>query len=509
MILLSMNLPIVSCAEMRRIEEQTFAGGVTADSLMEKVGLQIAQAVWEWIPRQGKALIYYGKGHNGGDALVAARLLAKDGWRIELRPQEADPAKLAALTAAKLQEFKAVERELWPAGELDHRPVVILDGLLGIGATGRLRDDIRVLTREINALRARSGARVFAVDLPTGLDGDTGAADADCVVADVTVTAGYAKSGLVADGAAAHVGRLCVAALADFEPYAPTQYSLETATPASLRGLLARRNFDSYKTQYGRVGIVAGSEGFTGAAVLCAAGALRGGAGLVTIYAPADIQQILAVKAPPEVMVRPVRSYSEVLEQKLDVLALGPGLGKERAGAILQLIEHVAVPMVLDADGLNIVAEHDAGLLERCAGPRLLTPHPGEMARIFPETDKLSRLETVTRFTSQHAKAQHPITLLLKGSRTAIHEHGRPVSYNTTGNPGMGTGGMGDVLTGVCAALIGQHLSLYDAARVGAWVCGHAAEMGAGADGAEEGLSAMDVAHGLGGAFSHLRDGYL
>ncbi len=494
---------------MRRIEQQTFAAGVSAEALMEEVGRQIAQAICQFVPRPGAAIVYYGKGNNGGDALVAARHLAAAGWGIELRPQERDASKLAELTAKNLAAFESAQPRARPCRpHLNPRVAVIIDGLLGIGAAGPLREDIRRLTREINARRADAGARVLAVDLPTGLDADTGEADPDCVVADFTVTAGYSKAGLVADGASAHVGRLCVAALPQFEPYAPRESTGETATPESLRGLLARRNFDSYKTQYGRIGIVAGSPGFTGAAVLCANGALRGGAGLVTIYAPEDIQPILAVTAPPEVMVRPVKSYAEVLEAKHDVLALGPGLGKERAGAILQLIEHIECPMVLDADGLNIVAEHDACLLERCAGPRLLTPHPGEMERLFPEAKNLSRYETATRFTARHASARFPLTLLLKGSRTIIHEQGRPASYNTTGNPGMGTGGMGDVLTGVCAALIGQHLSPYDAARTGAWLCGHAAEVAVQMR-SEESLAALDVVHCLAAGFTHLRAGYL
>jgi NAD(P)H-hydrate epimerase len=501
-----MRLPIVSCAEMRGIEERTFAGGVTAESLMEKVGKQVAQAVAQYSPIPGAAAVYYGKGHNGGDALVAARYLAQAGWEIELRPQERDASKLAALTGAKLGDFQSVKS--LPLRHLNPRRSVILDGLLGIGAAGPLREDIRALTREINSLRAKGNTRVFAIDLPTGLNGDTGEADPDCVVADFTVTAGYAKSGLVADGAAAFVGRLCVAELREFEPCAPAEAAGETATPESLRGALARRNFESYKTQYGRIGIVAGSRGFTGAAVLSASGALRGGAGLVTLYATEDIYPVLAVKAPPEVMVRPVKSYAEVLDEKHDALALGPGLGKGHAGTILQLIEHAEGPMVLDADGLNIVAGHDPGLLRRCAGPRLLTPHPGEMARLFPEARELSRLETATRFTARYSDARFPVTLLLKGSRTIVHEQGKPASYNTTGNPGMGTGGMGDVLTGVCAALIGQHLSPYDAARMGAWLCGNAAEM-AVRRGAEESLAAMDVVRFLGAAFAQLRGGGL
>ncbi len=493
---------------MRRIEEKTIVGEVTAEKLMEEVGRRIAQAVGQYAPRPGMVTVYYGKGHNGGDALVAAQHLAMSGWGIELCPQEPDASKLAELTAKKLAALDSAKKVAavrpWATPRrsyLTARPSVILDGLLGIGATGPLRDDIRTLTREINTRRAEGNAMVFAIDLPTGLNADTGEADPDCVVADVTVTAGYAKRGLVADGAAAHVGRLCVAALREFEPHAPNEFSEEVATPESLRGLLARRNFESYKTQYGRVGIVAGSRGFTGAAILSANGALRGGAGLVTLYATEDIYPLLAAGAPPEVMVRPVKSYAEVLDEKHDVLAIGPGLGKERAGAILQLIEHATCPMVLDADGLNIVAEHDTGLLQHCAGPRLLTPHPGEMARLFPEAKELSRRETALKFTGRY-----PVTLLLKGSRTIIHEAGKPATYNTTGNPAMGTGGMGDVLTGVCAALIGQHLSPYDAARVGAWLCGRAAEMALLQGGS---LVAMDVPRMLGAAVGQLRGGGL
>jgi NAD(P)H-hydrate epimerase len=502
-----MKLPIVSCAEMRRIEEATFAGGVAAEKLMEEVGRQVAEAVSQVFRQPGVATVYYGKGHNGGDALVAARYLTMYGWGIELRPQEQETSKPADLTCKMLEALhssKLLSRA--NRGQLTPRPAVIIDGLLGIGATGPLRDDIRALTREINARRAAGNALVFAVDIPTGLNADTGEADPDCVVADLTVTAGFAKTGLVADGAAALVGRLCVAPLREFEPYAPLGCTSETATPESLRGVLPRRNFDSYKNKFGHVGIVAGSQGFIGAAVMCASGALRGGAGLVTVYAPEDIQPIVAAKAPPEVMVLPVKSYEEVLVQKHDVLAVGPGIGKSRAGAVLQLVEYAEGPMVLDADGLNIVAEHDTGLLARCAGPRLLTPHPGEMARLYPDAKELSRYETATRFTARFADARCPITLLLKGSRTIIHEEGKPASYNTTGNPGMGTGGMGDVLTGVCAALIGQHLSPYDAARVGAWVCGRAAEIAVQGR-SEESLAAMDVVQSLGTAFTLLRSG--
>jgi NAD(P)H-hydrate epimerase len=177
---------------------------------------------------------------------------------------------------------------------------------------------------------------------------------------------------------------------------------------------------------------------------------------------------------------------------------VGPGLGKSHASEILELVEKVKQPMVLDADGLNIVSEKTS-VLRRCKGKRLLTPHPGEMKRLFPE-EQPSRCKTATKFCDRF-----PVTLLLKGSRTIVAEHGRPLSYNTTGNPGMATGGMGDVLTGVCAGLLGQGLSLYDAARVGAWLCGRAAEIAIfNCNQSEQSLLPRDVLNHLGDAFKEL-----
>src|SRR4029434_11111286 len=198
--------------------------------------------------------------------------------------------------------------------------------------------------------------------------------------------------------------------------------------------------------------------------------ALRAGAGLVEVFVPEDIYEIVAVAAPMESMVKPLKSYRELLKEKADVWAVGPGLGKSRAAEILELIEKVKQPMVIDADGLNILADKISSL-RHCKGKRLLTPHPGEMKRLSPH-GKETRAKVATKFCQRF-----PVTLLLKGSRTIVAEQDRSLSYNTTGNPGMATGGMGDILTGVCAGLLGQRLSPYDAARLGAWLCGRAAEI--------------------------------
>jgi NAD(P)H-hydrate epimerase len=227
-------------------------------------------------------------------------------------------------------------------------------------------------------------------------------------------------------------------------------------------------------------------------------GALRAGAGLVEVFVPEEIYKIVAGAAFMEAMIKPVASYRHLLKEKADVWAVGPGLGKSHAAEILELVEKVKEPMVLDADGLNIVSEKTSAL-RCCKGKRLLTPHPGEMKRLFPKEQE-SRAKTATKFCDRF-----PVTLLLKGSRTIVAERDRPLSYNSTGNPGMATGGMGDVLTGVCAGLLGQGLSPYDAARVGAWLCGRAAEIAIfNGYQSEESLLPRDVLDHLGDAFKEL-----
>jgi NAD(P)H-hydrate epimerase len=367
--------------------------------------------------------------------------------------------------------------------------------LLGLGSKPPLRDPILATCREINRLRLQHNAFVFAVDQPTGLDGDSGKADHDCVVADFTVTIAAAKRGLVAEDANNFVGRLEVVSLSDL-PLEPADETVASA--AALRGLLPRRQFEAHKNQFGRVGIVAGSRGFAGAATMCAWGALRGGAGLVEVFVPENIYDIVGATAAFESMVKPVTSYRDLLEEKIDVWGIGPGLGKENVSEIIDLVQRTENAMVVDADALNIIST-EVSILKNCRGPRLLTPHPGEMKRLAG-AHKISRNELAKKFT-----AEFPITLLLKGSRTVVAENGKQISYNTTGNPGMATGGMGDVLTGVCAALIAQKLSPFDAARVGAWVCGRAAEIAIFNGGeSEQSLLPRDVLTNLGRAFREL-----
>lgn len=458
---------------------------------MDAAGERIARSIARFFPAAGHCVVFAGKGNNAGDAFVAAAWLARAGWEIELRLAFPE-AELNELARKKLHTLRAVSAPP-TATHLVRPSCVLLDGLLGLGAHAPLRDPVRAATRELNALRADGSAFTFAIDLPTGLDSDSGAAVDDCVVADFTVTIGFAKRGLMADGAADFVGRLVVISLPQLSAPAVSDAG-QIASADTLRHLLPRRRFESHKNQFGRIGIVGGSKGFTGAALLCSAGALRAGAGLVELFVPEEIYPIIAAAARPEVMVKPIVSYAALAQEPVDVWAIGPGLGQAHAADVLDLIAGAEQPMVVDADALNILSHH----LERlasCRGPRLLTPHPGEMKRLMPDAPN-SRAETVTSFC-----ARYPVTLLLKGSRTVVGERGKPLSYNTTGDPGMATGGMGDVLTGVCAGLLGQKLAPYDAARLGAWLCGRAAEL-AIFDGSasEQSLLPSDILDHLGAA---------
>lgn len=503
-------MKILTGTEMKALEERVIAEGVSAEELMDQAGGEIGQAVANICPGPGKCVVHFGKGHNGGDALVAAAWLRDDGWEIELRP--AFPRnEWAPLTAKKFDEFKIETNEaddqMWRAMKAarhhrgNTRPTVVIDGLLGIGAGGALRGPVRDGARAINQLRANSPVRVIALDLPTGVDANTGAVDPDAVLADYTLTIGYPKAGLFSDAATRHVGRIAVVILDDLTLEDEDEPAQEiVALPETLMRLLPQRNFDTHKGQCGRVGIVAGSRGKLGAAHLASDAALLSGAGLITVFVPEDIYPLMAPCMTPEIMLEPVKSYLDVLDARLDVLAIGPGLGPSHASEIRQLIERAPQPTVLDADALNILAGH-LHLLDRCAGQRLLTPHPGEMARLDPGSADRPRRATVEAFTARWA--QH--TLLLKGSRTIVGQRDRPLSYNTTGTPGMATGGMGDVLTGVCAALIGQGLSPYDSARLSAWLCGRAAEMSTGPYEAEESITPNGVIDHLGGALYDMR----
>lgn len=486
---------------MVAVEQQTIARGISADVLMETAGAKLARCITQFFPTPGLLVCYAGKGHNAGDAFVAARHLAMHGWRILVRTPFARE-DFAALTREKLDLLSPtlVSTPLHPSHPQEG-PLVQLDALIGLGSHGMLRSPLASLAEEMNTLRRCEGAQTIAVDIPSGVDPDTGLPGTPCVMADFTATIGFVKTGLVADVATNHVGRLAVLNVPDF--ILTETGGDEVITSSSLRGTWPPRDFDMHKGQCGRALLLAGSRGALGAAVLASSGALRAGAGLISLGALPDTYELLATTAAPEVMVRPLKNLSGALSLSFDALGVGPGLGTEHGAAILRIIREANSAMVIDADALTILAHGGLPHLDKAKGPRLLTPHPGEMRRLLAGENMDHRAETVRTFVEAH-----PCTLLLKGARSIIAQKGHPIRYNTTGNPGMATGGMGDVLTGVCTALLAQGLSIRDAASLGAWVCGRAAEIALTKKiSSPESLAPTDVLANLARAFDSLRAG--
>ncbi len=486
---------------MQSVERRTIDRGIPADVLMETAGAKLARCITQFFPRPGLAVCYAGKGHNAGDAFVAGRHLAVHGWRVLVRTPF-DPSELATLSREKLALLgpAVLHGPLHPSSPQDG-PLVQIDALVGLGAQGPLREPLASLATEMNDLRRNAGAHTVAVDFPSGLDPDTGVPGDPCVEADFTATVGFAKTGLVADAATNHVGRIAVLEIPDF--IAPDDGDAELVTASLLRRAWAPRVYDTNKGMCGRVVLLAGSRGALGAASLATAGAVHAGAGLVSLGALPDDYDLLATTVIPEVMVRPFQHLTDVLALPVDAVGIGPGLGTGDATRVLRVLREAACPMVVDADALTLIAHAGLQHLDKAKGPRLLTPHPGEMQRLLAGKKIRDRADTARAFV-----CAHPVTLLLKGARTVVAAKGHPLRYNTTGHPGMATGGMGDVLTGVCTALLGQGADTFLAASLGAWVCGRAAEIAvtSGACSAES-LAPTDVLANLGRAFDSLRAG--
>lgn len=496
---------ILTVPEMQAIEQEAFQSGIEAAELMEEAGLGIARAVQQFFPTPKTVIAYCGKGNNGGDALVAARILAQDGWKI-LVQLTVSKNEMSLLAQSHLQELEkryqisALEKRF----HINEKSCIILDGLLGIGTMGAPQGSIKEAIDEIKTLHREQQAFVVAIDLPSGLDGTTGVPFESCVEADLTVTIAFAKAGLLADTATNQVGRLAVVSLASLnlnKLKAPQEETSSLLLSEGLSSLLPPRAFDVHKGTFGHVGILAGSYGYLGAARLASAAALHAGAGTVTLYALPDIYELLATSVQEEVMVKPIKQYTDLFAEPLQGLAIGPGLGSKHHDEILELIEKLPIPCVVDADALNALSQEMSRLL-KIQGPRLLTPHPGEMERLFP-AEKRDRTSWAKDFIKQYH-----VTLLLKGARTIIAEQAKPLLYNTTGNPGMSSGGMGDVLTGVAVAFLAGGHSCHEAAQLAAWLCGRSAEIAIyEGEASSESLTANDIIDHLGRAIRSLRTG--
>ncbi|RYD62263.1 MAG: NAD(P)H-hydrate epimerase, partial [Verrucomicrobiaceae bacterium] len=285
-------MSFVTGAAMRSLEEAAFRRGVSAELLMDLAGEGIARRLIDHFPQPGRAVAYVGKGNNGGDALVALRHLREAGWQISLKSAYPE-TEWGVLPRRKRRELGESLDSRIPEGP---GPLLLLDGLLGIGARGALREPLARLAEEMAWLRDSHGAIVAAMDLPSGIDADTG--EGQGVVADLTITVGVAKLGLSTLPGITSAGRLLLVPLADLP--SPEGSALELFCPDSFTSLLSPRRHDFHKGDSGRIGLLAGSPGMTGAAVLAATAALRAGAGLVTLHVEPEFLPSLAAPMPPE-----------------------------------------------------------------------------------------------------------------------------------------------------------------------------------------------------------------
>lgn len=458
-------MKLVTAAQMRELDRQTIdEDHVPSGVLMERAGTGVAMAVESRFPKGSRIVCAVGKGNNGGDAQIAARILEKAGYRCTL------------CTTFDAEAFATAD--------------IIIDGLLGTGTHSPLSSELVDFITHINALNKP----VVAVDIPSGLDASTGESCGAVIRATITVTMALPKLGLYLGAGSDHAGEVCVVDIGIRpERIAAMSLSTDVITESDVATLLPQRLPTAHKGSFGHVLIVAGSTGKMGAGILAARGCLRSGAGLVTYALPEAAFEKFDTTL-PEVMIEALPNTStarldELLIGKTAVV-VGPGMGssKEAAKMVHHLLQAVQVPMVIDADALNCIAEN-ADWQQLLNDRHVLTPHPGEMARLIQKTTadvQKDRLRTA-RYFSERATA----TLVLKGHHTIIASKSC-IAINPTGNPGMATAGMGDVLSGIIGGLLAQGLAPKDAACCAVFLHGLAADLIG-----QQGLLASDVANAI------------
>ncbi|ARF63755.1 MULTISPECIES: bifunctional ADP-dependent NAD(P)H-hydrate dehydratase/NAD(P)H-hydrate epimerase [Streptomyces] len=475
--------------ETVRAAEAALMQRLPEGALMQRAAAGLAAACGDLLRRNGRVygsrvLLLVGSGDNGGDALYAGARLARRGAGVRallLAPDRAHPGGLAALRAAGGQVVDGPDG----LGVLD----LVVDGITGIGGRGGLRPDAAELLHTVT----RDRTPVLSVDLPSGVEADTGEVHGDAVRADATVTFGTYKPGLLIDPAAEHAGALRLVDIG-LGPELPEPPDLEALQYADVAALLPEPGAESDKYRRGVVGVVAGSARYPGAAVLAVAGALHGGAGAVRYVGPGADAVIARF---PETLVHagpPSRAG------RVQAWVVGPGLGDgdDAARAVADVLA-TDVPVLVDADGLRLL---DAETVRTRTAPTVLTPHAGEAAALLGAAR--DEVESGRLAAVRELAARYRATVLLKGSTTLVAEaRDTPVRVNPTGTSWLATAGSGDVLSGLTGSLLAAGLAPRDAASVGAYLHGLAARHGS--DGAP--VSAQDVAAGIPAAWRDVRAG--
>jgi NAD(P)H-hydrate epimerase len=504
-----MSLFVLTAAEMRAADAAAVRAGTPVGTLMERAGAGAVTAIERRFGglRGFRVHVVCGKGNNGGDGFVVARLLAERGARVEVRRLESE---LGADAQAAFARYEGAVVDHAPA----RAPDFVIDAVLGTGARGPLP---LAYEEALRAACASPVTRVIALDLPTGLDADRGRPlEGGTFVqrADLTVTFAHLKPAHVLYPGRALCGAIEVVDIG-VEP-APESKPVELATEDMVATLLPRRKSTAHKGDAGRVLTVGGSAGLTGAIVLASMSALRAGAGYVTAAVPESVNDAIE-SAMIEAMTWPLPEAPErslaagaapmivARSREVQALALGPGLSRapESADLARRVLAESAAPVVLDADALNAFAGKTALLApSHRRSPLVMTPHLGELSRLTglaPAALEEARLDLARRFAEEWGAV-----LVMKGAPTVVAAPTGEATVNPTGNPGMATIGMGDVLTGVIAAFLAQGLSPYDAARAGAYVHGLAADL-AHARVGTLGLVAGDVSAALPQALHRLQ----
>jgi len=487
-------LALLTLAELRRLEARA-AAALPPHTLMARAGAAAAQYLLDALARDPDAhalpvWIAAGPGNNGGDALVVAEHLHRAGvavqvcMPVEVRPDDARWALDAARAAG-------VRIESEPPASFDHFGWVV-DGMFGIGLTRPLDGVFATLAVRMSR-RAQQSGRVLALDVPSGLDSDTGAAagGGEALRANATITFIGAKPGLITAQGRDLCGTLHVATL-DVEPPAAPSVVLN-ATPL-FRAHMPPRDFASNKGTFGTLAVVGGDTGMCGAPILAARMALYGGAGKVHVA-------FLGEGAPPydpphpELMLHHVDGFAL---DRMDALSIGCGMGKrDHAKRVLTDVLRLDMPKLLDADALNLIAEDDALAGEtaargRAGDPCIITPHPLEAARLLQTDAKTVQADRIA--AARQLSARYAAIAVLKGSGTVIASPDGRVAVNPTGNAGLATGGTGDVLGGLIGALLAQKLPAYEAALAGVYLHGLAAQALTGRGIGPAGLTAGELA---------------
>ena len=511
---------VLDTAQMREADRQTIDDlGLPSIVLMENAGRQVVAALeanYEDLLNRRIAVLC-GRGNNGGDGFVVARTLAQRGVDVSvfvLGPvaNVTGDARLNldilgrlgvdAVDVADDQSWELHSSEVGGCG-------LVIDAIVGTGLKPPLSGLLETVVADLNTLEVP----VVSIDLPSGLSADTSHVVGHAVQASMTVTLASPKIPLVLPPAEDHAGDVVIADIgippAIIEAL-PGRY-IELVTPEQLRLFVQPRPVDSHKGDYGRLTIVAGSPGKTGAAYLAAGGALRAGAGLVTVATAASCQPTLAALAPEymtEALAETAGDLSEaavehVLGLQHDVIACGPGLGRTPAvrAFVRALVERAPVPLVLDADALVAFDDAPDALAGSDERQIVITPHPGEMARLLGvsiEEVQANRLDVAVRFATDHG-----VHVVLKGHRTVIATPTGRAFINPTGNPGMATGGTGDVLTGMLAAWLAQLLDAEAACQLAVFLHGAAGDLAAESEG-QVSMTAADLVRHLGAAFQRV-----